>query len=130
MSSTPRKIPNFHDGYFDGLRLGPNQLVQIFLRTVDGKSFVLELEGVQRLAVGGVKEGNIILDLLIRTGDELTLTDIESAYDISTESSQVARWLASARESHLQVLEINPSYGAEGTILFRSWKIGPVTSQP
>jgi hypothetical protein len=102
----------------------------MFLRTVDQKSFVLELEGVQRLALSDVKERNIILDLVIRATDELTHTDIETAYGIATDSPQVARLLATAKEDHLQALEINPSYGAEGTILFRSWKISPITSQP
>ena len=36
-------IPNFHDGHFDGLRIGASKLVNLFLRTQDGNSFILVL---------------------------------------------------------------------------------------
>jgi len=118
-------LPNFHDGHFDGLWRGPNKLAKLFLRTVDQKSFSLELEGVQRLALTEVKEENIILDLVLRSADTLTSTDIESAYGLEAGSAQIQRALAAAKEEQLQILEINPSYGAEGTILFKAWKLAP-----
>jgi hypothetical protein len=60
------RIPNFHDGYFNGIWTGPDKRVQLFLRTVDGQSFVLSLEGVEALAFSDIKQGNIILDLVFR----------------------------------------------------------------
>lgn len=42
-------IPNFHDGHFDGLRIRPSKLVNLFLRTIDGKSFILILQGVDAM---------------------------------------------------------------------------------
>jgi hypothetical protein len=40
-------IPNFHDGYFDGLPVGPNKLAHLFLRTQDGRAFTLALQEVE-----------------------------------------------------------------------------------
>jgi hypothetical protein len=61
MKSAPRtasmNIPNFHDGYFDGLRIGPSKLVNIFLRTQDGQSFILILQEVDALTLSEIKQG-------------------------------------------------------------------------
>jgi|SRR5271156_6404504 len=123
-------FPDFHDGYFDGLWIGPNRSVQVFLRTVEQQSFVLDLQGVERLMLNNVKEGNILFDLIFRTSQELTHTDIENIYGIEPNSPQLAISLATAKENLLHVLEINPSYGAEGAVLFRSWKISPRNPHP
>jgi len=124
------KLPNFHDGHFDGLWIGPNELVHVFLTTVDRKPFILELEGVKSMALTEVKQGNIILDLAIRSADELTPSDIQNVYGSDASSPQVSRALAAAKAEKLQILEINPSYGAEGTILFKSWKLIPRVAEP
>jgi hypothetical protein len=124
------ELPNFHDGFFDGLWLGPNNLVHLFLRTADRRAFILELEGVNRLALTEVKQGNIILDLIVRTADAMTAADIQNTYGIDDDSPHVSRALAAAKDEQLQALEINPSYGAEGIILFRTWKLIPRLPQP
>jgi hypothetical protein len=54
-------IPDFHNSDCDGLRIGPNKLLQLFLRTQDGKSFVLTLQEVAAPAVSGSKQGQVIL---------------------------------------------------------------------
>jgi len=117
------KIPNFHDGYFDGLWIGPNKLVHFFLRTADQQPFVLILEGVQALALTDIKQGNIILDLVSRSSEELTHSDIEDSYGVGPDTSQVLSLLKTAKELGLQVLEINSSYGAQGLVLFQSCKL-------
>ena len=68
-------IPNFHDGHFDGLLIGPNKLANLFLRTQDGKSFSLTLQEVDALTLSEIKQGNIILDLVFRSTAELTYSD-------------------------------------------------------
>jgi hypothetical protein len=55
-------VPNFHDGHFDGLRIGPSKVVSLFLKTQDGKSFSLVLQEVDALTLSEVKQGNIIFD--------------------------------------------------------------------
>src|SRR5713226_2410321 len=103
------KIPNFHDGYFDGLKIGPSKLVRFFLRTVNQQSFVLILEGVEALALTDIKQGNIILDLVFRSTEELTHSDVQDLYGVGPDTSQVLSLLKTARELGLQALEINSS---------------------
>jgi hypothetical protein len=76
VKSAPRtvsmNIPNFHDGHFDGLRIGPSKLVDLFLRTHEGESFILVLQEVDALTLTEVKEGDIIFDLDFRNNEQLT----------------------------------------------------------
>src|SRR5258708_23751094 len=126
----PTKISNFHDGYFDGLWIGPNKLVQFFLTTVNQQSFVLILEGVQRPTLTDIKEGNIILDLVLRGTEELTHSDVRDLYGGGSDTSQVLSLLKTAKEQGLQVLEINSSYDAQGLVLFQSWELSQRQVQP
>jgi hypothetical protein len=128
--AAPMKIPNFHDGYFDGFWIGPSKLVQFFLRTADRESFVLILEGVQALALTDVKQGNIILDLVFRGTGELTHSDIQDLYGVGPDTLQVLSLLKTAKEQRLQVLEVNSSYGAQGLVLFQSWELSQRQVQP
>jgi hypothetical protein len=114
------EIPSFHDGYFDGIWIGPNKLVQFFLRTADQRSFVLILEGVQALTLTDIKQGNIILDLVFRSTQEITHSDMEELYGVAANTQQVMNLLKTATQRGLQILEINPSYGAQGLVLFQT----------
>jgi hypothetical protein len=116
-------IPNFHDGYFDGIWLAPNKLVHCFLRTVKEQPFILILEGVQALILTDLKQGNIILDLVLRSTTEITPSDIEELYGVGSGTPQVTALLKAATERGFQVLEINPSYGAQGLVLFQNWNL-------
>ena len=102
----------------------------MFLTATDRTAFILELEGVTRLALTEVRQGNIIFDLAVRTADTLTATDIQYAYGMDADSPLVSKTLATAKNDQLQVLEINPSYGAEGIVLFKTWKLTPRLPQP
>ena len=128
--TSPAKIPNFHDGYFDGIWIGPNKLVHCFLRTVTEQSFVLILEGVQALVLTDLKQGNIILDLVFRSTGEITPSDIEELYGVGPGTPQAATLLKSTTERGLQVLEINPTYGAQGLVLFQNWNLSQRDVQP
>ena len=116
-------IPNFHDGYFDGLWLGSDKSVRIFLRTCDLQSYTLTLQGVHALAVSGVRAGNIILDLVFRSAREITSSDVRDLYDVDSSTEQAAKLLKSTRDKGLQILELNPSYGAQGLLLFETCEI-------
>ena len=126
----PTKIPNFHDGYFDGIWIGPNKLVRCFLRTVKEQPFILILEGVQALILTDLKQGNIILDLVFRSTGEITPSDIEELYGVGPGTPQAATLLKSTTERGLQVLEINPTYGAQGLVLFQNWNLSQRDVQP
>jgi hypothetical protein len=122
------QIPSFHDGRFNGFRIGADKLVQLYLTTVERESFVLVLEGVEALTLTSIKEGNIILDLVIRSGHELTASDIEQVYGMGDTPTVVEKRFKAAVEKQFQLLEINPSYGAEGLVLFRTWKLQQQTN--
>ena len=117
------QIPSFHDGRFNGFRIGADKQVQLYLTTVERESFVLLLEGVEALTLTSIKEGNIILDLVIRSGHELTASDKEQVYGMGDTPTVVEKRFKAAVEKQFQLLEINPSYGAEALVLFRTWKL-------
>jgi hypothetical protein len=116
-------IPNFHDGHFDGLRIGPSKLVSLFLKTQDGKAFTMLLQEVDALTLSDVKQGNIILDLVFRSAGDITLSDMAELYSVDADARQAADLLKS--EQGFQLLEINASYGARGLVLFRAFEMQP-----
>lgn len=117
------EIPNFHDGHFDGLRIGPGKLVRLFLRTHDEKSYILVLQEVDALTLSEVKEGNIILDLALRSAGDLTQSDMAELYSVDVDAPMATDLLRAKREQGLQLLEINPSYGAKGLVLFQTFEL-------
>jgi hypothetical protein len=116
-------IPNFHDGHFDGLRISPNKLVNLFLKTQDGQSLTLVLQDVDAMTISEIKQGNIIFDLVFRSAEELTSSDMAELYDVDVDAPQATDLLRAKREEGFQLLEINASYGAQGSVLFRTFEI-------
>jgi hypothetical protein len=116
-------LQNFHDGHFDGIHLEPDKTTQIFLRAANNERFILVLTGVQALRLSEVKAGNIILDLVIRTAREATPTDVEELYDLEENAEKTNKLLESIHGKKLQILELNPSYGASGLFLFENFEI-------
>lgn len=122
-------IPNFHDGHFDGLRIGLSKLVNLFLRTQDGKSFTLVLQEVDALTLSEIKEGNIIFDLVFRSAEKLTRSDMAELYGVDVDAPQAADLLTAKREKGFQLLEMNASYGAQGLVLFQTFEIRQSTPE-
>lgn len=118
-----KKLDQFHDGYFDGL-LVQGSGVRVFLRTDGGQEFVLEVSGVLRLRVDGFREGNIILDILIRNNEDITIQDIIDFYGFKEEANALTK-LEELRRKNLVVLEINPSFGASCIVLAESVELLP-----
>jgi hypothetical protein len=118
-----KEFDQFHDGYLDGLQIqGAN--VRIFLRADGGQEFVLEVSGVLRPRADGFREGNIIFDVLVRNGDDITVHDIIDCYGFKEEANALTK-LEELRRKNPVVLEINPSYGASCTILAESVELFP-----
>jgi hypothetical protein len=122
-------LPDFHDGDFDGLRLGLNGTVYLFLRTSDQRRYTVCLRGVQALTLSDVKAGNIILDLVLRRASELTSSDVAELYHLDENSERVAKILHSTREKELCILELNATYGAQGLFLFQNYEVGEPTDE-
>ena len=113
-------LPNLHDGFFDGVLLSAEKRARFFVRTVAGERSTIILTDVAALNICGLRAGNIIFDLVLISPDKLTVKDIEQAYDLKSGDVEMARQLlVKAQEQGLSGLEINPSYGAEGTAIFR-----------
>ena len=113
-------LPNLHNGFFDGVWLSAEKGARFFVRTVAGERSTIILTDIAALNICGLRAGNIIFDLVLIAPDKLTVKDIEQAYDLKSGDIEMARQLlVKAQEQGLSGLEINPSYGAEGTAIFR-----------
>lgn len=117
-------LPDLHDGFFDGVWLSANKRACLFVRTVDGERSTILLTEVEALNICNLRAGNIIFDLVLIAPNTLTVEHIEQVYDLTGGEQGMARKLLSkAQERGLSVLEINPSFGAEGSVLFGSAKL-------
>lgn len=114
-------MPNFHDGHFDGFLIENPKLVYLFLRTHDGTSFTLVLKEVEALRLDDIRQGNLIFDLVLRSGNQLTGSDMSELYGTSVDQ-QIEGLLAKNRDGG-QLLEVNATYGAQGMVLFKTWEI-------
>jgi len=113
----------FHDGFRDGLLI-QDATVRVFLSTDCKQEFVLDVRGVLSLKADGFRQGNIIFDVLIRDGDDITIHDISNFFEFKEEIKALEK-LEEARCKNLVVLEINPSYGANCAILAESVELLP-----
>jgi hypothetical protein len=111
----------FHDGYLEGLHIDKDEkFVRVYLSSLDGKRTTVSVTGVLMLRAGGFREGNIILDVVIRAADEITLSDITALYELDPDKkSQVwqDKLMEKIKEKQLQILEVNPSYGGSCIVL-------------
>jgi hypothetical protein len=114
-------LPDLHDGFFDGVWLSADKRARFFVRTVAGERSTIILTAVEALNICGLRAGNIIFDLVLIAPDKLTVQDIEDAYDLKSGDVEMARrLLGKVQEQGLSGFKINPSYGAEGTAIFRA----------
>jgi hypothetical protein len=112
----------FHDGSLDGV-LTENDAVHFYVSTYEREKFVIEAFGVVALKVDDFRKGNIIFDVVVRIGEDITLQDVAGVMGFIDESKAVSQ-LEEARK-HLIVLEINPSYGASCILLAKSAELLP-----
>ncbi|HET9803061.1 MAG TPA: hypothetical protein VFP96_07490, partial [Candidatus Acidoferrum sp.] len=61
-------------------------------------SSVLVLEGIEKLILNDLKEGNIILDLVLRGADSVTRSDIETLYGVRADSPEAENLFRKVRE--------------------------------
>jgi len=113
-------LPDIHDGFLDGLWTSENKSVYLFLRTVAGERSTIGLKDVERMNVTNFMEGNILFDVVLVEPGKLTIELIEHVYRLQPAQAEMAnQLLKKAHQRGLSALLINPSYGAEGIILFR-----------
>lgn len=117
-----KRLADMHDGFFDGLWMSENKSVYLFLRTSAGERSTVVLKDVKRMDVSHFKAGNIVFDVVVVDSDKLTADHIEQLCQFS-DTEKLHEFLRKARERGLRVLEVNPSFGAECTVLFRTAEI-------
>jgi hypothetical protein len=104
----------FHDGFVDGFLIRERQVI-ILIRTEGNEAFALIADDVTRMRVDSLMQGNIIFDIVMRQGRELTRSDVD-VYGFSADPN--GEKLANDTLERLTMdnrvaLEINPSYGCE-----------------
>lgn len=113
----------FHDGFFEGLWIPDKEIAHVFLSTSKKERVTVILTGVVMLKASGLKEGNIIFEVLTRDHDEITLQEIAVLYDLKS-GHEPAKWeqelLEKARQEDFMLFELNPSYGGSCLILART----------
>jgi hypothetical protein len=104
----------FHDGFVDGLLIREPQVI-IFIRTEGNEAFALVADDVTRMRVDSLLQGNIIFDIVMRQGRELTRRDMDIyGFAASPDGEKLANdQLERLRTQNRLALEINPSYGCE-----------------
>jgi hypothetical protein len=113
-------IPDFHDGFFDGLWISDQKRIHVFLRAADKKPFTLILHGAMLLNASNVKQANIILDLVVLDAEHITAEHIGKLYELGAQREEkIEQFWASAQHEGLNVLELSSSYGADCIALFR-----------
>jgi hypothetical protein len=114
---------DFHDGFFEGLWIPGKEVVHVHLSTSSRQRKTAVLAGVVMLKAGEFKEGNIILDILVRDHNEITLADIEELYDLQP-GHEPQPWeydlLKRTREQSLILFEVNSSYGGTCCVLAKT----------
>ena len=115
-------LPDMHDGFFEGVFASKSKMAHLYFRSYDGKSSTVVLGEVERMDISSFKDGNIVFDIVLVDSDDLSVEHMERLYEPSNPENNGQR-LIQAREKGLRVLEVNPSYGAECTALFRSIEV-------
>jgi hypothetical protein len=121
-----KNYSEFHDGYLEGLWTPEGGIAHVFIATdasVEKKQFTAVMSGVVMLRAGEFREGNIILEVLVRDHDEITVQDIGRLYELApghTPEDWEHQLLERARNERMIILEINPSYGASCLVLGRT----------
>lgn len=113
-----KAFDQFHDGYFDGLTIEGTS-VNVHLRTYQDERYLIEAKDVVALIASEFTFGNIIFDVLLHAGEEITLQNIIEVHAIN-DQNQALKMLDKARRQNLVLLEINPTCGAYCRLLAHS----------
>ena len=87
----------------------------VFIRTYGNEAFALIADDVTSMRVDGLLQGNIIFDIVVRQGQELTRSDMDVyGFAANADGQKLANdKLERLRMENRVALEINPSYGCE-----------------
>jgi hypothetical protein len=109
------ELQAFHDGFLDGFLILESSVL-LFLSTMEKQPYVLIARGVEQMKADDFRQGNIILDVLTRRGNEISINDVKFLY--GTQAGEVGdrqarKILERITQEDRIALEVNPSYGCE-----------------
>lgn len=122
-------LDQFHDGFLDGIRVeyGESRRACLYVRTVEGDRFTATMDGVVALNMDGFKEGNIIFDVSVLAHNEIKSEHIVEVYDLPLEdevrSKMISKLLDRVAQDELNLVRIDPSYGASCAVLGRDFTL-------
>jgi hypothetical protein len=118
-------IPSFHDGNFVGMLLLAEKQCALFISDVVGAMHNLTLSGIEGFRADNFLEGNIVLDVTVRTEAEVSKEDV--LFALSLDDDHVGHYRASAdamlervRRGELHLVQVYASYGCTLTSLCAS----------
>lgn len=105
--------PSLHDGWVAGLVVREGA-AQVLLEDTEKRRYSLHLRQVERLLATDFREGNIILDVVVRpcqSDDGKLLARLHGLQSVDKEGNFLAALLERAVAEGALIVEINPSYG-------------------
>ena len=114
---------NFHDGNLLGMFIGDDDQISLFIETIHSGKYTLLLGGVVRLRATEFLEGNITLDLTVRSGKELSAKLLDELNLVSMHSENMTKLLHKYKTEEFRIIEMNPSYGCSLLALCSSAKL-------
>lgn len=112
--------PSVHDAKLLGVMLLESNRVRALLGLTDGSQVSLLFSGVERLRMDDFRQGNIVLDVSVLSGEAVSANDIAYAYGIDQEPQRTTflkKMLEEVRAKNLISVTLNPSFGAGFTCL-------------
>lgn len=112
--------PELHDGELTGIVLsshGERSDLLLYATSCEGPRFKIEIPNIVRLRVDNFLEGNIIFELELFEGMQISTKDLQDVY-LSDDYSDV--WLGEGGRAAHCLLKVSTSYGCEGRALFEA----------
>lgn len=105
--------PDLHDGRLLSIALLADKAVELGCSTVTGETVLIRINGLERFRVDNFLEGNIILDVLGKTGEQIDLKALAKAMLEPESADSVKRMHEQARRLGWTLFEIHSSYGCD-----------------
>lgn len=102
--------PCLHDGFLTKIEILDDNEARLTVREETGGKFELILSGLVRLKASEFCEGNLILDVILHTGETCDAVLLGELYRVMS-GQAFDSILRKVRERELSILEIQPSYG-------------------
>lgn len=114
--------PNLHDGHLLGITLPLPGRAELAVVDVERRAYCIALDGVLRLCAKDFMQGNIILDVTVGRGEQVTPADLAQLEESGCDTKWVYGKIVG---ESLFVLQLAPSYGCSLTAVAKTIRIYP-----